>query len=403
MAPYIITTTGMAGAGTDTDTNVDGPAETFSTTKTIVARASTNTAGTVGGQGTIDPSHINMQGLLALFAILGAVFVLATIWFFFWAKNGGCVWRKGDWEDYKSTVLRRKGPDGRTLSNATASTDLGGGTIRGYDDDDGDGLTYTDMTETNTEYTNEKESVARGNRRDKRKDKKRQQQDGDNNKSKKNFKETAKEKLLRRTKAEKWEGEADDDMRAYRQEKPARVGGLNREAEGTYYGTEYTPSSPPTAYTESEMYQESPENDRRQQQHHRRDTRNVSGFSFTAGSEDVISQATEEHLIRDPAQTRHEARRQRRDREERRSRQNSPRKQQPPANRSSMPGGYTEPLDFSSRGTNSEYQYSTVETEDDLGTRSYHHPIPGLSKGYRRDREGRVGGRHRRDSLSDSD
>ncbi|EED19771.1 conserved hypothetical protein [Talaromyces stipitatus ATCC 10500] len=344
-------------------------------TRTLVSRASTKTA-VVGGQGTISPDKINMQGMLALFAILGAAFVLATIWFFFWAKNGGCVFRKGDWEDYKSTVLRRKGPDGRTLSNATASTDLGGGTIRGYDDDN---LTYTDMTETATEITNEKES-ARGGRKNKR-----------------NLKETAKEKLLRRTKAEKWEGEADDDMRAYRQEKPARVGGINREAEGTYYGTEYTPSSPPTAYTESEVYRSppQPEEDRR-----RRDTRNVSGFSFTAGSEDVISQATEEHLIRDPAHTRREARRQRREREERRSRQNSPRKQHQ-TNRTSMPGGYTEPLDFSSRGTNSEYQYSTVDTEDDLGTRSYHHPIPGLSKGYRRDRDG--GGRRRRDSLSDSE
>jgi hypothetical protein len=345
-------------------------------TKTLVARASTQTA-VVGGKGTINPDHINMQGMLALFAILGAAFVMATIWFFFWARNGGCVFRKGDWEDYKSTVLRRKGPDGRTLSNATTSTNLGGGTVRGYDDD---GLTYTDMTETATEITDEK-SMARGGRK----------------KNKKNFKETAKEKLLRRTKAEKWEGEADDDMRAYRQEKPARVGGLNREAEGTYYGTEYTPSSPPTAYTESEVYHApSPEEDRR-----RRDTRNVSGFSFTAGSEDVISQATEEHLIRGPAQTRRDTRRQRREREERHSRQNSPRKQQPSNNRTSVPGGYTEPLDFSSRGTNSEYQYSTVDTEDDLGTRSYHHPIPGLSKGYRRDRDG--GGRRRRDSLSDSE
>ena len=76
-------------------------------------------------------------------------------------------------------------------------------------------------------------------------------------------------------------------------------------------------------------------------------------------------------------------------------RQPSPRKR----DRSSMPGGFTEPLDFSSRGSNSEYQYSNVESDDGTGTRSYHHPIPGLTKGYRRD-----GGRgKRRDSLSDSD
>lgn len=346
-------------------------------TNALVARATTSTSVSAKGTGTINPNSINMQGMLALFAILGACFVLASIWFFFWAKNGGCIWRKGDWEEYKSTVLRRKGPDGRTLSNATTSTNLGGGTIRGYDDD---GLTYTDMTETATTINDEKSTVAGGRR----------------NKNKKKFRETAKDKLLRRNRKEKWEGEADDDMRAYRQEKPARVGGINREAEGTYYGTEYTPSSPPTAtaYTESEAY-DAPED-----RHHRRDTRNASGFSFTAGTDDVVSQAAEEHLIRDPAHPRREARRQRRydrERESHRSRQNSPRKQQ--SARGSMPGGYTEPLDFSSRGTNSEYQYSTVETEDS-GTKSYHHPIPGLTKGYRRDRDG---GRRRRDSLSDSE
>lgn len=64
-----------------------------------------------------------------------------------------------------------------------------------------------------------------------------------------------------------------------------------------------------------------------------------------------------------------------------------------------MPNGYTEPLDFSSAGSRSEYQYSNVDTEDSNGTKSYHHPIPGLTKGYRRDGHGR----RRRDSLSDSD
>ncbi|PBP16168.1 hypothetical protein BUE80_DR013046, partial [Diplocarpon rosae] len=34
-----------------------------------------------------------------------------------------------DWEEYKSTVLRRKGPNGTTLSGATESTDLGGGSV----------------------------------------------------------------------------------------------------------------------------------------------------------------------------------------------------------------------------------------------------------------------------------
>lgn len=324
------------------------------------------------GQGTIDPSSIKMQGLMALFALIGAAFVLGGIWFFFWAKNGGFVWRKGDWEDYKSTVLRRKGPDGRTLSNATKSTKLGGGSVLGYSDD---GYTYTDETAT---YTETATTIS-------------------DEKPKKKKKRNFREKLLRRNKEERWEGEADDDMRAYREEKPARIGGMNREADGTYHGSDYDSSAPPTHYNRSDM---SEVRDYAYEQPRRSHRRDPSGFSFTAGSEDVLSQTTESHHLRDPS-TRRNNRRQ--DRERRQSaapppaassRTSSPRKN----NRRSAPGGYTEPLDLSSAGSRSEYQYSNVDTEDSNGTKSYHHPIPGLTKGYRRDGHGR-----RRDSLSDSD
>jgi len=57
--------------------------------------------------------------------------VITGIWFFFWAKNGGFYFKEGDWEDYKSTILRRKGPNGTTLSGATPSTNLGGGSVVG--------------------------------------------------------------------------------------------------------------------------------------------------------------------------------------------------------------------------------------------------------------------------------
>lgn len=83
--------------------------------------------------GCKSPSSINNPFYFALFAILGVTMAVGSIWFFFHAKNGGFVWRRGDWEDYKSTVLRRRGPDGKLLSNATPSTKLGGGSIvRGY-------------------------------------------------------------------------------------------------------------------------------------------------------------------------------------------------------------------------------------------------------------------------------
>ncbi len=99
--------------------------------------------------------------------------MLASIWFFFWAKNGGFVFRQGDWDDYKSTVLRRKGPNGTTLSNATKSTKLGNDSVEG-------------------DYDQDEMVHGHSNRRDR-------------------------------------------DVRAYRHEKPARVGGLNRQPDGTHY------------------------------------------------------------------------------------------------------------------------------------------------------------------------
>lgn len=81
----------------------------------------------VPGQGTRPASSFNNNFFFILFAIIGTAMVLASLWFFFWAKNGGFHFQEGDWEDYKSTVLRRKGPDGKTLSNATKSTKLGYG------------------------------------------------------------------------------------------------------------------------------------------------------------------------------------------------------------------------------------------------------------------------------------
>ncbi|PLN81820.1 hypothetical protein BDW42DRAFT_87543 [Aspergillus taichungensis] len=343
-------------------------------THTLIARSDSKESYSPG-HGTVDPNDIDMQGLMALFAILGAAFVLAAIWFFFWAKNGGFVWRKGDWEDYKSTVLRRKGPDGRTLSNATKSTKLGGGSVvgRGYTDD---GYTVTDSapgyTDTATTVT-EKEP-----------------------KRKRRFREAAKQKLLRRRPDDDhWEGSVDEDVRAYRKEKAARIGGINRDPDGTYHGSDYDTSQEPSSYQQSEMSQVRDYAYERPSGPPPAQTRN---FSFVpGGDESELSQAPP-RAAREPSARRHNRRRERRSRPPSAvpSRQTSPRKH---GDRRSVPGHYTEPLDMSSAPSRSEYQYSNIDTEEESGTRSYHHPIPGLSKGYRRD-----GGRsRRRDSLSDSD
>ena len=98
--------------------------------------------------GARPPTDFNNKGFQALFAIIAMGMVLAGLWFFFWAKNGGFHFREGDWEDYKSTVLRRKGPDGKTLSNATKSTRLGGGSVvHGGSYGAPSSIGYTDETE----------------------------------------------------------------------------------------------------------------------------------------------------------------------------------------------------------------------------------------------------------------
>jgi hypothetical protein len=204
------------------------------------------------GAGAIPPDKIDNKGFFALFALLGAAVVLGGIWFFFWAKNGGFKFQEGDWDDYKSTVLRRKGPDGKTLSNATKSTKLGGGTIAGsqhhdwarsqarsvigrdekgrkgilakrgwanthsvtYTDDFTeslatetvtDGMTMTEgMTEADTEYY--------GGHHSKR--------------------------------------YRDRDVKQYKKEKPARVGGMNRIADSAYTETDRSDIMTETVMTE---------------------------------------------------------------------------------------------------------------------------------------------------------
>src|SRR5690242_12709296 len=87
------------------------PIESFNV---LVARSPATTANPAynPGAGSIPPDAFNNKGVQAVFALIGTSFVLGAIWFFFWAKNGGFKWRKGDWDEYKSTVLRRKGPNG---------------------------------------------------------------------------------------------------------------------------------------------------------------------------------------------------------------------------------------------------------------------------------------------------
>ncbi|RMZ66394.1 endosomal SPRY domain-containing [Pyrenophora seminiperda CCB06] len=172
--------------------------------------------------GARPPNDLSGPGFQALFALIGVGLALGAIWFFFWAKNGGFKWRDNDWEDYKSTVLRRKGPDGKTLSNATKSTRLGGGSVvhgGSYFGAQSD-LGYTDETGTSVDASEYRDAErGEGGLRG-----------GDGRKSKKKH---------RRDHTNDYK---DPELRQYREEKPARVGGLNRVGDGMY--TDYSGSQP---------------------------------------------------------------------------------------------------------------------------------------------------------------
>lgn len=304
------------------------------------------------GEGSVDPNNINMKGVQAAFALIGVAFVVGTIWFFFWAKNGGFQFRKGDWDEYKSTVMRRKGPNGTTLSNATKSTILGGGSVvgDGYSDKDDlhtvDGTMTEAMSETMTDLSSEAPIIQEKH-------------------SRKLKKETAKERKVRETNEATWEGGHDNDVRAYRHEKAARVGGLNKNSDAQYYGTDYTESDRTGSDTNSNSHsnQQSyapppPRHSSPEKRQSRRDFSFGQEEGFSVRSPPAAAAAPPTSSARPP-------------------RYHSPTKNSNPQRPiRTVPGSFNEPLDFDVQSQN---------------TKSYHHPLPGLSGqnktgGYRRDR-----------------
>ncbi|KAL1604804.1 hypothetical protein SLS60_004344 [Paraconiothyrium brasiliense] len=184
----------------------------------LAKRADYKAAASAGAK---DPRAYNNLWFQLLFAFIGIGMTLTALWFFFRAKNGGFKWQKDDWEDYKSTVLRRKGPDGKTLSNATKSTKLGGGSVvHGGSYGAPTSVGYTDETGTTVSEMREAEEGKgrrafgiRGGDGAEKKNKRKKRHEHDND-----YK--------------------DRDLRDYRDERPAKVGGLNRQADGMY--TDYS-------------------------------------------------------------------------------------------------------------------------------------------------------------------
>ncbi|KAH7348523.1 hypothetical protein BKA65DRAFT_427548 [Rhexocercosporidium sp. MPI-PUGE-AT-0058] len=434
-------------------------------THTILKRASKGLPDP--GAGVTEPENVPNKTVFILIGLIGAGFVITGIWFFFWAKNGGFYFRENDWDDYKSTVLRRKGPNGTTLSGATESTDLGGGSVV-HGEKGGRSLwggrkkkggkrskgvsgvdRYKDFDEESSAIGTEsfggstlgsEMGYAAGG-----------------GKAKKSSREkTTKPKKVKKAKGAPSDagtldteldvdGDVADAMRAYRHEKPARVGGLNKQPDGSSWDGSNT-NDGSTAASELLSYRErTPTSTPTKSKRERKDT--YTGGSGTGGIRKVVSTSegassfwakstgsgsvvTNDERIKAEAKKLQDKGRaaQRRDfsfnvgddnstvvsesvsernlrREERREERERRRKSRSPTKK--LPGTYMD---------EESLMGSTVDGGSEVGTKSYHHPIPGLSSAgsavgsdyaeeRRRKRNAGNGGggyrRGRRDSLSE--
>ncbi|KAH7152916.1 hypothetical protein EDB81DRAFT_437645 [Dactylonectria macrodidyma] len=307
--------------------------------------------------GVLDPHDINNVGFFVLFALIGVAFVITGIWFFFWAKNGGFHVKENDWDDYKTTVLRRKGPNGTLLSGATASTNLGGGSIYKdvHDDIDDDGRTVvTEATALSGITAGASDIAAR--------EKRRRKQDKRDKEREKRGKRTSKRHVGDHgVMDEEAEHEAKQELRNYRHEKAARVGGLNKESDASEWdgstnaGTESnvsssllsdrqkTPTTTPTATPTKKN--------------------NGPGIRKVYS---VADRREERELQREAQRQRSEARRVRE--ANRPSRRDFSYQRTDQSQSESLLEGYT-----SVSGSQ-----LTSNTGSDLGTKSYHHPMPEL-------------------------
>ncbi|KAE8454349.1 hypothetical protein EG329_005274 [Mollisiaceae sp. DMI_Dod_QoI] len=419
--------------------------------RTILPRSSTNP---VAGVGVTPPDNIPNKFVFIVFGLIGFGFVVTGIWFFFWAKNGGFYFKENDWEDYKSTVLRRRGPNGTLLSGASESTDLGGGSVvhgekrsrwgrsrkagKGKKDREGDKESrYKDFDDEESQVTSSLGTSTVGT-------------ESELSAFKKKIRKGRKGKKDKTAMSEV--GTVDEDMnhsvaeaiREYRHEKPARVGGINKQPDGSSWDgsneaasellshREMTPTNTPTKIRKERndnytggtgnggirkvVSTSTPSGDigvRNRESVHTTPTRTPTrtpttsidadrerikaearklqekgraaqrrDFSFQVGDDSTVSGTS----VTDEQSARLQEREARREERERRRASRSPTKK--------IPGSY--------------YEASEVGTDlsSDLGTKTYHHPIPGLSStagsDYAEERRKKRNGGYRR-GRTDSD
>ncbi|KAI1423737.1 hypothetical protein F5Y12DRAFT_755759 [Xylaria sp. FL1777] len=262
--------------------------------------------------GVINPHDINNTGIFVLFGLIGVAFVLTGIWFFFWAKNGGFYFKETDWEDYKSTVLRRKGPNGTLLSNATPSTNLGGGSV--YKDVDDGSTEYTggltqmtgdtsDTMSTLTGITAGPSDIAGRERRRRAREKKEREHEKKRDRRKGRRKVGEDGALV----DEEAEADAKRNLREYRHERAARVGGLNKQSEASEWDGSTNPEmstvsgselllnnrqSTPTSTPTKEKRRSRSTKDKHQEEHHDAAPSEMTYESSSQASKSNISDST---------------------------------------------------------------------------------------------------------------
>jgi hypothetical protein len=275
------------------------------------------------GNGAKAPTSFNKDLFIVLFALIFCSLVLLAIYFFFVARNGGFVWKENDWDDYKTTVLRRKGPDGKTLSNATKSTKLGGGSVVPKWDDQ-----YSDVS-ASTAKTHDPEKG----------------QVGKNGRTRQHF----------------HDNHEDPVFNDYAHEKPAAVGGYNKPDDGSRYAPTQSASSDVTAPKKTRKERKADEKKAKEAKKAAREY--SSKFTPAAVPAPAPSTVQSYTTVSGTAQTQ------------------SYHSQYRPGNPTlrAVSGSADAPYNRAPRGTNRSSH--TVSTDDDsVGTKVYPCHIPGVSK-----------------------
>lgn len=372
----LIPTSPPAGTTADDSLNLGSAGGPLAEASRLLTRSGNNQPATDAAHGVLDPHDISNVGFFVLFALIGVAFVCTGIWFFFWARNGGFHFKETDWDDYKSTVLRRKGPNGTLLSGATPSTNLGGGSVyKGVMEDDGTTV-VTESTALSGVTAGASDIVAREKRREKQEKRdreRRKRRAGDKEKEKKqqrSGRHVADEGGVTDELAEK---EALKELRSYRHEKPARVGGLNKASEGSNWDGSTNPTESTTA--ESELLSN------RQSTPTTTPTKKPAAAAIRKVYSTAERSTPERNTVdRDAERIRAEARRLRE--ESRTSRRDF---------------SYNRPGGTESQATESLLEGSSAAGSSELGTKSYHHPLPELRarEREREERRARRGGYRR--------